>query len=62
MASMEHSNKTRQYSGLDHLISGVDQALRTVFGNPQSTERSDPAADLSKDHLNEKQLIDLAFY
>lgn len=40
---------SRQYSQIDHLITNVDQALRTVFGRPLITGRpnpSEPASDV----------------
>ncbi len=52
---MKDTNNARQYTRLDHLINGADQALRTVFGNPPTTERDDPAVDVQKSHLNAKQ-------
>ncbi len=35
--------KQRHYTPADQLMMGLDQALRTVFGRPQVTERSNPA-------------------
>ena len=32
----------RHYSRIDHLLINIDQALRTVFGRPLGTGRSDP--------------------
>jgi len=37
----------RQYSPVDRLIKGIDQALQTVFGNPPGTGREDPATSAS---------------
>lgn len=34
---------SRQYSQIDHLITNFDQALRTVFGRPLVTGRTNPA-------------------
>lgn len=34
---------TRHYSPFDQLILGLDQGLRTVFGNPPTTARANPA-------------------
>ena len=45
----------RTYSPLDHALMGLDQAVRTVFGRPQTTERPDPAADLPETDLPDKQ-------
>lgn len=41
----------RAYSPLDRVVLNLDQALRTVFGRPQITERPDPAADLPEPDL-----------
>lgn len=48
----------RELSFVDRLIVNFDQGLRTVFGQPQITERSNPAETLSETDLseNEKQL------
>lgn len=37
--------ETRQYSPLDRLVMNVDQALRTLVGQPLVTERPNPARD-----------------
>jgi ubiquinone biosynthesis monooxygenase Coq7 len=37
---------TRDYSPVDRALIGLDQALRTVFGRPQTTDRPNPAAGL----------------
>jgi 3-demethoxyubiquinol 3-hydroxylase len=41
----------RAYSPLDDLVINLDQALRTVFGRPQVTERPDPAAGVPEPEL-----------
>lgn len=46
---------SRHYSPLDHLLMGVDQAIRTVFGRPQVTERPDPAAGIENPPLEETE-------
>jgi 3-demethoxyubiquinol 3-hydroxylase len=48
----------RELSFLDRLIVNFDQGLRTVFGQPQITERSNPAETIPETDLseNEKQL------
>lgn len=38
----------RSYSALDQFVIGVDQALRTVFGNPPTTGRPNPASGLAE--------------
>ena len=45
---------TRQYTPADRLALGLDQALRTVFGRPHTTERPNPAADIADCELDEK--------
>ena len=45
---------TRDYTPIDRLILNADNALRTLFGRPQVTERPNPAA-----HLDEVPLGDL---
>lgn len=45
----------RHYSPFDHLIMGLDQAVRTVFGRPQVTERPDPAADVPDAELSAQE-------
>lgn len=35
----------RHYSPLDHLLINLDQAVRTVFGRPPTTGRSNPASE-----------------
>lgn len=48
----------RDFSLIDRLIVNFDQGLRTVFGQPQITERSNPAESIPETDLseNEKQL------
>jgi 3-demethoxyubiquinol 3-hydroxylase len=48
----------RELSLIDRLIVNFDQGLRTVFGQPQITERSNPAETIPETDLseNEKQL------
>jgi len=48
----------RELNFLDRLIVNFDQGLRTVFGQPQITERSNPAQTIPETDLseNEKQL------
>lgn len=43
---------TRIYSPIDRLIIGVDQAVRTVFGQPQVTERPNPASGVADTELS----------
>jgi len=46
---------TRKFSPFDHIALNMDQALRTVFGRPQSTERDYPAKDCDKPELSDTQ-------
>ena len=46
---------SRDYSPLDRLLIGVDQAVRTVFGRPQVTERSNPANGLHDPPLEDAE-------
>jgi ubiquinone biosynthesis monooxygenase Coq7 len=45
----------RDYSPSDNLLMNFDQALRTLFGRPQVTERSNPADALTEAELSEAQ-------
>jgi len=45
----------REFSPSDNLLLNVDQALRTLFGRPQITERSNPAGPLPEVELTESE-------
>lgn len=45
----------RDYTPADRLLMGLDQALRTVFGRPHATERSNPSSDIPEADLSEEQ-------
>lgn len=45
----------RDYSPLDRTLIQLDQAVRTVFGRPQTTERPNPAADIEETELSESE-------
>ncbi len=47
--------ENRAYSPADRLLMNLDQAVRTLFGRPQVTERSNPADDLPEVELSEAQ-------
>ncbi len=47
--------KTRDYTTADRLLMGVDQALRTLVGRPQVTERPNPAEAVDETPMTEKQ-------
>lgn len=42
----------RHLSPADHLVSNLDQALRTLFGQPKITERDNPATGLPEAELD----------
>ncbi len=46
---------TRNYSPIDNLLINLDQAVRTVFGKPQVTERSNPAGGIDSPKLSAKE-------
>ncbi|MBK1718918.1 2-polyprenyl-3-methyl-6-methoxy-1,4-benzoquinone monooxygenase [Thiocystis violacea] len=46
---------SRRYSPLDRLLINTDQALRTLFGRPSTTERRNPAAGLMEPDLRDEQ-------
>ncbi len=46
---------SRHLTPSDRLIVNFDQALRTIFGKPQTTERPDPAAELDDVTLSEDE-------
>ncbi|NNF96077.1 MAG: 2-polyprenyl-3-methyl-6-methoxy-1,4-benzoquinone monooxygenase, partial [Halobacteria archaeon] len=47
--------KQRTYSPLDQLAMNMDQALRTVFGRPQVTERENPTKDSADVELDDAE-------
>ena len=47
--------ENRDFSPTDQLLMNVDQALRTLFGRPQVTERPNPAAPLPEAELSNAQ-------
>ena len=46
---------TRNYTLGDSLALGLDQALRTVFGRPQITERANPSVDIDDCEMTEQE-------
>jgi ubiquinone biosynthesis monooxygenase Coq7 len=46
---------SRNYSPLDNFLIGIDQAMRTVFGSPQLTERPNPASGLPDTELTDQE-------
>lgn len=58
VATQPRRNQTmssRNYSPFDHVLLNVDQALRTVFGRPQSTGRADPARAAADHPLSDQE-------
>jgi ubiquinone biosynthesis monooxygenase Coq7 len=47
--------ENRDFSPTDQLLMNVDQALRTLFGRPQVTERPNPATPLPEAELSETE-------
>ena len=45
----------RHYSPIDRLLLGMDQAVRTLFGRPQVTERPNPANGTAEAELSEEE-------
>jgi len=45
----------RHYSPIDNILLQFDQAVRTCFGRPATTERSNPAEDVDDEALADKQ-------
>jgi ubiquinone biosynthesis monooxygenase Coq7 len=45
----------RNYSALDQVLMNLDQAVRTVFGRPEITERDYPAKGLDEPELTEDE-------
>jgi ubiquinone biosynthesis monooxygenase Coq7 len=43
----------RHYSPIDHFLINADQAVRTIFGRPQITERPDPATNITEAELSD---------
>ena len=44
---------TRNFTPMDQFLVGLDQAVRTVFGRPQTTERPNPAQGIPEPDLSE---------
>lgn len=47
--------QSRSYSPADKLLMNIDQAMRTLFGRPQVTERSNPSDDLPDVDLSDEE-------
>jgi len=45
----------RDYSPIDRFLMHFDQAARTVFGRPQTTERPNPAQGIAETELSEQE-------
>ena len=48
----------RNYTPVDHLIANFDQALRTLFGRPDTTGRPDPSAAEPEAELSEADRVE----
>ncbi|MBW9265302.1 MAG: 2-polyprenyl-3-methyl-6-methoxy-1,4-benzoquinone monooxygenase [Candidatus Thiodiazotropha sp. (ex. Lucinisca nassula)] len=47
--------KERRFNSADHFMIGIDSALRTLFGRPQVTERSNPAETINEAEMSEQE-------
>ncbi|MBA1446199.1 MAG: 2-polyprenyl-3-methyl-6-methoxy-1,4-benzoquinone monooxygenase [Chromatiales bacterium] len=47
--------RQRNYSPVDNLLIGIDQVLRTLFGRPQVTERSNPAQTIPESEMSDHE-------
>jgi ubiquinone biosynthesis monooxygenase Coq7 len=45
----------RDYSPADRFLMHLDQAVRTIFGRPQTTERPNPAQGIAETELSEQE-------
>jgi ubiquinone biosynthesis monooxygenase Coq7 len=45
----------RDYNMADHLLIGLDTAVRTLFGKPQVTERANPTEGIDEAELSDQQ-------
>jgi ubiquinone biosynthesis monooxygenase Coq7 len=50
----------RYYNPIDHMLMGLDQAVRTLFGRPQVTERPNPANGLGEAELSDRERVHVA--
>lgn len=50
----------RDYQPADHLIGGIDQVLRTLFGRPQTTGRPNPSDELPESALSDDKRLETA--
>ncbi len=46
--------KDRNFSPMDDLLISLDQAVRTLFGQPKVTERTNPANQIEESEMDEK--------
>ena len=51
---------SRQYNPSDNLLISLDQAVKTLFGKPDITERANPAADVAETDLTEQETQHIA--
>ena len=45
----------RRMNPVDHFIANIDQGMRTIFGQPDITERSNPATEMAEPELTDKE-------
>jgi len=50
----------RNYNPADNLLMSLDQAVKTLFGKPDITERPNPAADIAETDLSEQDAQHIA--
>jgi len=55
IASGDQRMASRDYSPLDRVLMNLDQAVRTVFGRPQTTERPNPAEECPEGALSDHE-------
>ena len=53
VSSIVRPMNNRTYTPADKLIGNIDNAMRTIFGRPQLTERPNPAKDIDDVEMNE---------
>jgi len=52
---MTSLDNPRRLTAIDHLLVNFDHGLRTVFGDPPTTERANPAADIAETELDDAE-------
>ena len=49
------TQSARQFDAVDKLINTIDVGLRTLFNNPDVTERTNPADDINETDLTDQE-------